>query len=774
MTNHFGDVAANAKMMFMIGLNSAVSNPIGFKHLLQAKDRNNAKLVVVDPIFTRSAAKADMYIRIRPGTDIAFVYGMIHLIFKNGWEDKEMIKTRSYGIEEIRKEAEQWTPEVVADVTGCKAEELIQFTQMYAHTKPATLFWALGITQHSVGSSNTRILPILQLITGNIGKPGTGCNIVRGHDNVQGATDMGDLADTLPAYYGLTDEAYKHYCKGWGVDFDTFVKRFAVSVKEKREKVGDKVPGTNFNEYYYYDEKNPEDRTWRNEKGYTLSKWWQGVIKSENTFSSGNLRVLWVQGTGITSMAQQQEIHEALNKIDMLVVAEPFLNEVAISSDRKDGIYVLPVCPQFESEGSVNATNRAQQWRTQVIKPLYESKEDQEVMFLFAKKFGFYDEFVKGMKMGIVNGEIKQVKNDFKWPDDASDEIARNAQSIGWQGRTAARLRRQQENWDKFDTGNQIGVGPVEGEVYGLPWPCWDTKHPGTAILYDISKPYAEGGMGFRNRFGLEHNGVSQLADESVSLPGAKVKGGYPQITKENIEKVLGIKLTAEEKAKMGSSWSDDYSGIINQKCREAGICPYGNAKARAIVWEFVDQIPKHREPVHSPRWDLVQKYPTFPDQKNNFRVSTRMISEQTKKDWSKEFPTVLSSMRLVNLSGAGMIERTSKYLSAITPEMFAHVNPELAGKRGIKDGEMMWIHSPEGTKIKVKCIYSESVTPDRICMPYNFAGVFQGVDLSDRYPEGTKPYITGESFGTVVNYGFDVVTQISEFNAGLVRLEKA
>ena len=133
-----------------------------------------------------------------------------------------------------------------------------------------------------------------------------------------------------------------------------------------------------------------------------------------------------------------------------------------------------------------------------------------------------------------------------------------------------------------------------------------------------------------------------------------------------------------------------------------------------------------------------------------------------------------MTSMRLVNLSGAGMLERTSKYLSSITPEMFANIHPDLASKYGIEDKGMMWIHAPQGTKIKVKARYNRSVTPDRICMPYNFAGIMQGIDLSANYPEGTKPYTIGESSNTIVNYGFDPITQISEFNAGLCRVEKA
>ncbi|MDR3346270.1 MAG: formate dehydrogenase subunit alpha [Campylobacteraceae bacterium] len=742
MTNHFGDVVENSKVILMIGANSAVANPIGFKHFLQAKDRG-AKLIVVDPVFTRSAARADIYLRIRTGTDIAFAYGLLHIIFKNGWEDKEFINTRTYGIDEIRKEALKWTPEVTSDVTGIPVEKIELVAKLYATSKPACIAWSLGITQHSVGSSNTRILPILSLVTGNAARAGGGCNIIRGHDNVQGSTDMGNIADTLPGYYGLDDKAWEYYAKTWGVSLEWLHGRF-------------------------------HSRKWVNEKGFSLSKWWQGVLNNENVYSSAPVRVLWVQGTGITSMSQQIKIKDAIDKLDLLVIAEPFVNEAAIITDKKDGIYILPVATQFESEGIVTATNRSGQWRSQVVKPLYESKEDQEVMFEFAKKFGFYDEYVRGMKLRVEKGEAVQYKDDFVWPDDATREIARSVKSIGLSGWTPERLRKHQKNWHLFDPITLKGFGEMTGEYYALPWPCWDEQHPGTPVLWNTSLPVNEGGMGFRNRFGLEHNGVSQIADESVTVKGSAVKGGYPQITKANIEQVLGIKLTEEERAQMGESWSTDLSGIIQQKCREKGVCVFGNARARAIVWEFPDPVPMHREPMHSPRWDLVQKYPTFDDQTNNFRVSTKYKSEQQAKDWSQEFPTMIVSMRVVNLSGAGMLERTSKYLSAITPEMFCNIHPELASKYGIQDRDMMWIHSPHGTKIKVRAYHNKSVTPDRICMPYNFAGIMQGVDLSGKYPEGTKPYTIGESVNIITNYGFDVITQIPEFNAGLCRVEKA
>lgn len=743
MTNHFGDVVANSKAMLVIGGNPAAANPIGMKHFLQAKDRNNAKLIVVDPVYTKTAAKADHYLRIRTGTDVAFIYGLLHVIFKNGWEDKEYIESRVYGMDEVKAEAMKWTPEETENVTGIPAQQIIQVATILAKTKPGTVVWALGITQHSTGTSNTRILPILQLALGNMGKKGGGCNIIRGHDNVQGSTDMCCLADSLSGYYGLSEGSWKYFAKSWGLDYEWLKGRFA-------------------------------GKEWMEAKGFSLAKWWQGVLQEEKTYSSSPVRALWVQGNGITSMSQQEKIQQALDKLDLVVIADPFLNEAAVLTNRTDNMYVLPVATQFESEGSVTATNRTSQWRSKVVDPLYESKTDHDVMFEFAKKFGFYDEYTRAMKMEVKDGELVETKKDFNWPDDASSELARILKTIGLGGWTPERLRAHQENWHMFDPLTLEGKGPMKGQYYGLPWPSWDENHPGSPVLYDIDTPVEGGGMGFRNRFGLEHDGVSQLAEDNVTVAGSKISGGYPEITKENIEEVLGITLTEDEKAKMGANWKTDISGIIAKKCLEAGVAPYGNAKARTIVWTFPDPVPKHREPIHSPRTDLVKKYPTYEDQTNNFRVDTKYISEQTAQDWAKDFPTMLVTMRVVNLSGAGMLERTSKYLSHITPEMFANIHPDLALQYGLRDGDMMWLHAPQGTKIKVKAQYSLSVTPDRIALPYNFAGVMQGVDLSERYPEGTKPYAIGESSNTITNYGFDIITQIPEFNAGLCRIEKA
>lgn len=740
MTNSLGDIQ-NSKAIIIFGANPAVNHPVGFQHFLKAKERNNAQIIVVDPRFTKTAAKADLFAQIRPGTDIPFMYGMLNIIFENGWENKEFIDDRVYGMEDIRKEAKNWPVERVADVTGVDAKTIVQITKTYAQNTPGTLVWAMGLTQHNNGSSNTRIAPIVQLALGNMGEEGGGTNILRGHDNVQGATDMCCLSHTLPGYYGLSDGSWKYFAKSWGVDYEWLKGRF-------------------------------KDPSWMNKKGFTLARWWAGVLggnPGEDAIHNAgtNLKALFVMANGVTSTAQQAKVKEALDNLELAVFVDPFVNEGAIITDKQDDVYILPGATQFETSGSVTATNRSAQWRDKIIEPMYESKPDQEIMFELAKRLGFFDELTAGMK-------VKENKKDFKWPEDATDEIARIIKTIGLTGWTAARLKKHQQNWHMFDEVSMRGYGEMTGEYYGLPWPCWTESHSGSPILYNINRKVSEGGMGFRNRFGLEHDGQDLLAGKGSAPKGSANKDGYPEITRDNIEKTLGIKLTADEKKRIGKNWKVDTSNIIAEKCMEQGMAPYGNAKARAKVWTFADPIPLHREPLHSPRTDLVKKYPSFADKKNHYRVDTKYVSEQMASDWAKDFPINLVTGRLVNMNGAGIENRASKYLAKLTPEMFCDIHPDLAGRYGIRDGSMMWIHAPQGTKIKVKAKYSYSVSEDRVFLPFHFAGVMEGVDLSHKYPDGTKPYAIGESANTVTNYGYDIVTQIPETKGGLCRIERA
>ncbi|MGZ5074871.1 MAG: molybdopterin-dependent oxidoreductase, partial [Usitatibacter sp.] len=226
MTNSYNDLQ-NTKCMLFIGSNAAEAHPVSMLHALHAKE-TGAKMIVADPRFTRTAAKADQYIRFRSGTDVALLFGMLHHIFKNGWEDKQYINDRVYGMDKIRDEAlQKWTPDKVTEVTGVPEAEVFACAEAMAKNRPSTIIWCMGQTQHSTGNAFVRASCILQLALGNIGVSGGGANIYRGHDNVQGATDVGPNPDSLPGYYGIAAGAWKHWCTVWGVDYEWMKGRFA-------------------------------------------------------------------------------------------------------------------------------------------------------------------------------------------------------------------------------------------------------------------------------------------------------------------------------------------------------------------------------------------------------------------------------------------------------------------------------------------------------------------------------------------------------------------
>src|ERR1043165_3231145 len=200
MTNSYND-EQNSKSLMFLGSNAAEAHPVSMLHTIHARE-NGCKVIVVDPRFMRTAAKADLYVRHRSGSDVAFLFGVLHHVFKNGCEDKKYIHDRVYGMDEVKEEVmKKWTPENVTSVTGVPESEVYAVAKMMAENRPGFIIWAMGQTQHSIGNAFVRASCIVQLALGNIGVSGGGANIFRGHDNVQGATDVGPNPDTLPGYY---------------------------------------------------------------------------------------------------------------------------------------------------------------------------------------------------------------------------------------------------------------------------------------------------------------------------------------------------------------------------------------------------------------------------------------------------------------------------------------------------------------------------------------------------------------------------------------------
>jgi formate dehydrogenase major subunit len=752
MTNSYNDIH-KSRALFMIGSNAAEAHPVSLLHLLRAKEVNNAPIIVCDPRFTRTAAHATEYVRFRPGTDVALIWGILWHIFENGWEDKEYIRQRVYGMDQVREHVKQWTPEETERVTGVPGSQMQRVARTLANNRPGTVIWCMGSTQHHHGNNNVRAYNCLQLALGNIGKSGGGANIFRGHDNVQGATDLGGGNDTLPGYYGLAAGSWKHWARVWDVDYEWLKSRFATTTDKDGKEV-----------------------SMMEVAGMPVSRWLDGVLEAkENVDQKDNLRAMIFQGHAPNSQVRQADMKEAMEKLDLLVVIDPYPTVTASLHDRTDGAYLLPAATQFETIGSVTASNRSLQWREKVHEPVFECKTDEEIIYLFAQKLGFADELFKNIQ---VNGTEPVV-------EDITREFNRGAWTIGYTGQSPERMKLHMANQHTFDRTTLRAVGgPCDGDTYGLPWPCWGTAefgHPGTHVLYDNSLPVKEGGLAFRANFGVERDGVNMLAEGAWPV-GSEIEDGYPEFTMAMLQSLGWDKdLTPEEMAviegiggdDIGSvNWKTDLSGGIQRVAIEHGCAPFGNAKARASVWNFPDPVPLHREPLYTPRRDLVADYPTWEDRRH-WRLPTLYKSIQD-QDFSQDFPMIFTSGRLVEYEGGGDETRSNPWLAELQQDMFCEINPANANDLGIRNGDMVWVHSPEGAKVLVKAMVTPRVGRGVVFLPFHFGGWFQGEDRRHRYPEGADPYVLGESANTVTTYGFDPVTQMQETKTTLCRVERA
>ena len=749
MTNSYNDIH-NSRAIFLIGGNPAEAHPVSLLHVLRAKEQNNAPLIVCDPRFTRTAAHADEYVRFRPGTDVALIWGILWHIFENGWEDKEFIRTRVWGIDQIREEVKKWSPAEVERVTGAPGAQLRRVARTMANNRPGTVIWCMGGTQHTNGNNNTRAYCVLQLALGNMGTSGGGTNIFRGHDNVQGATDLGILSHTLPGYYGLSAGAWAHWARVWKEDLNWLKGQFATL------KTAD-----------------GKEKKLMNLKGIPVSRWIDGVLEDKkNMDQPDNVRAMVLWGHAPNSQTRLTEMKTAMEKLDMLVVIDPYPTVSAVLHDRTDGVYLLPASTQFETYGSVTASNRSIQWRDKVVEPLFESLPDQVIMAKFAKKFGWADRFFRNIK---VNGDEPLV-------EDITREINAGMWTIGYTGQSPERLKLHMANQHTFDKTTLLAVGgPADGDYYGMPWPAWGTAkmgHPGTPNLYDMSKPVSEGGLTFRARFGVERDGQNLLA-EGVYSAGSEIQDGYPEFTMQMLMDLGWDKdLTAEERkaidavAGAKTNWKTDLSGGIQRVAIKHECAPFGNAKARAVVWNFPDPIPLHREPLYAPDRDLVKDYPTYSDRKL-YRLPTMYASIQ-KQDFSKDYPLILTSGRLVEYEGGGEESRSNRWLAELQQDMFVEVNPRDANDLGVRNGAQVWVEGPEGAKVKVMAMITERVGAGVAFMPFHFGGHFQGKDLRHKYPEGADPYVLGESSNTAQTYGYDSVTLMQETKTTLCKIYAA
>ena len=335
MTNSVTEFSAETECFLITGSNTTEAHPLVASHVMEAKERG-AKIIVVDPRRIQIGRLADIYLPIRPGTNVAWINGLMNVIISEGLEDRPYIEERTEGYEALRELVMEYTPERVEEISGVPADDLRAAARMYATHKPAAILYAMGITQHTTGTDNVKSCANLAMLTGNVGVLGGGVNPLRGQNNVQGACDLGGLPNVYPGYQAVTIPAVKDkFEKAWGV-----------------EGISDQV-------------------------GMTVTEMIDGAC-------AGDTRVLFVMAENpMLSDPDVNHVRQCLQQLEFLVVQDIFMTETAELAH-----VVLPGASFVEKDGTFTGTDRRVQRVRKVIEPLGEAVPDWEIICRLAQKMG--------------------------------------------------------------------------------------------------------------------------------------------------------------------------------------------------------------------------------------------------------------------------------------------------------------------------------------------------------------------------------------------------
>jgi formate dehydrogenase major subunit len=337
MTNSIADIV-EAEVLFVIGSNTTESHPVLSLQMKKAVMERGAKLILVDPRRIGLTQFAHLHLRHKPGTDVALVNAIGHVILAEGLENCDFIEERTEGFERYQAAVKDWTPERAESVTGVPAEDIVAAARLYAGSKASAIFWAMGITQHTTGTDNVKSLANLALLTGNIGRPGTGCNPLRGQNNVQGACDLGGLPNVFPGYQPVSDETIREkFSKGWSVPLDQLNATPGLTVTEIMDRV-----------------------------------------------LTSDIRAIYIMGENpMLSDPDLNHVEHALQEVEFLVMQDIFLNETAMMAD-----VVLPGVSFAEKEGTYTNTERRVQLIRKALEPTAEGKPDWQILTELAGKMG--------------------------------------------------------------------------------------------------------------------------------------------------------------------------------------------------------------------------------------------------------------------------------------------------------------------------------------------------------------------------------------------------
>jgi len=487
--------------------------------------------------------------------------------------------------------------------------------------------------------------------------------------------------------------------------------------------------------------------------GIPSTRWFDAtMLPKDQVRQKDNLKAMFIMGHGGNTVTRMPDSAKGIEALELLVVADPVPTTWAVLSERKDGTYLLPICTSYEADGSRTASNRSLQWGEQIVKPIFESKNDLEVMFLLAKKLGFEDRMFKNIK----------VENSLPVAEDLLREINRGGWSTGYCGQSPERLKVHMANQKDFDL---VTLRAKDGSRQGR------LLRPAVAVLghagaqtpghaYALQhQPACDGRRRhlpgtFWRRAGSHaarwQQGEAQPAGRRLLFARLRDQGRLSRVHHGGAQEArLGHRPHAggtRRDRKVGGanidavSWSTDLSGGIQRVAMKHGCIHYGNGKARANAWTLPDPVPVHREPIYTPRPELVAKYPTLPNAVQ-FRVPNIGFDVQkaaVEKGVAKLFPLILTSGRLVEYEGGGEETRSTSGSPSCSRMPSSRSIRRMRPRAASRMAAGFWVSGAEmaaGKACRMKALVNERVGKGVTWMPFHFAGFFQGVDQRSRYP---------------------------------------
>ncbi|MEM4781283.1 MAG: molybdopterin-dependent oxidoreductase, partial [Halalkalicoccus sp.] len=545
MTNTINDYR-NFDLNVIIGQNPAEAHPIAMQHILEGQARGGT-IVSIDPRSTKTSSHADYFYRMRPGTDVALMMGLIRYLDEQGELDEEMLGSRVNAWPDVESELDRYDLETVAEITWLDVEDIEEVGDMIIENAPnVQIEWAMGGTQHNNGTQNIRSYALLSLASGSAARSGGGLQVMRGHANVQGATDMGVDSTMLPAYYSVdAPGSWAHWANVWTqspwtdgeTSFVDLYERFTLmpedlwerqgggegvgnladdeasdaedtgdDLLEEQEEGREDTTGEGDDEPEVEDQDVDEfidDRSMMFQDGLTVARWYEAALERQDRlleselYQPGPLKMCFFWGHSANSISEMDKMKKAMEALDLLVVVDVFPAVAGTLADADaDNVLLLPASSQYEHYRSVTNSHRSVQWSQPVAPPAHDSKPDLQIMQELAVRFGFGEHFNWGSGQEIYNGKSSY--------EDVLREINLGARTIGYQ-QSPERLQRQLENDDAFSTETlraESEGSAVGGEYWGLPWPCWGDPHPGTPIIWRDDMDPQEGGHDFRANWG--------------------------------------------------------------------------------------------------------------------------------------------------------------------------------------------------------------------------------------------------------------------------------